>query len=128
VGQKRFLSSPSTDHTYNQRRWCQLSHPTKNVFQSTLSIWQYWFWTLTTVVREEPCCFLDGDLINASHSAAKNDYTTAINYAPNDDAKHITLSHILIFGLYNPQPLMLNQLNICVYVFVYKTKYNNYYL
>jgi hypothetical protein len=57
-----------------------------------LSIWQCWFWTLTTVIGEEPCCSLDGNLINSSHSAAKIDSTTAINYAPNDDAKHITLS------------------------------------
>jgi len=37
------------------------------------------------VVGEEPCCSLDGDS------------TTTINYATNEDAKHITLSHTFSF-------------------------------
>jgi hypothetical protein len=97
--QKRFLSAVIPFHRPHLPPKVMMSTftPTINkecfpVNATLLSIWQCWFWTLTTVIGEEPCCSLDGNLINSSHSAAKIDSTTAINYAPNDDAKHITLS------------------------------------
>jgi hypothetical protein len=97
--QKRFLSAVIPFHRPHlpPKVMMPTFTPTINkecfpVNATPLSIWQCWFWTLTTVIGEEPCCSLDGNLINSSHSAAKIDSTTAINYAPNDDAKHITLS------------------------------------